>query len=206
MPTTIHTYADLLAYYDAENFAHLNRRIYKGTECGASISIYGTVAREDATPEDIAAAERAGFASARAVEYARILPLVQDAYRAASTEEQARIAAMDEDFYARSNPAPFMAWARTVVPDAFPETVTNPARVPVAYHNGRRAEIPASFLLTGFTIQSIVEGSDAEVNSDVFRAGDTTTEEIEAWIGDMEAEVDRLWDEANGVEDDGEDE
>ena len=50
--------------------------------------------------------------------------------------------------------------------------------------------------ITGFTIQTIVEGSDAEVNSDTF-ALPVTHAEVEHWMSDMEDEADRLWHEAN---------
>ena len=121
MPT-IDTIADLCTLFgieaDGDWFRRLNRSIYKNTECGASISVYGT---ESATP--------------------------------------------------------------------------------VVYHNGQ-GPIPSSFVLKGFTIQSIVEGSNAEVCSDIFPVGVYTGEQVDAWIEDMEAQVDDLWAAANGYDPD----
>jgi len=50
--------------------------------------------------------------------------------------------------------------------------------------------------IVAFTIQSIVEGSDAEVSSAPFVLP-VTTAEVDHWIADMEEETDRLWHEAN---------
>jgi hypothetical protein len=198
----INTLDDLYEAFGSEHsFASLNRRIYKSTECGASISVYGTVAATDASQADVDSALRAGARLAVDAEYARVLPSLEEAYRAASPEEKERIQSMDQAF-AEGRREPLIEWARTVVPGCFPETTVTPERVPVAYHCGHQGEIPASFELTGFTIQSIVEGSDAEVCSGTLRLG-LTKEEIDAWVAWVEDEVDRLWHEANG-EDDGE--
>jgi hypothetical protein len=50
--------------------------------------------------------------------------------------------------------------------------------------------------IIAFTIQTIVEGSDAEVNSDEFVLP-VSTSHVDEWISDMESEADRLWHEAN---------
>ena len=115
----IRTFRQLLRHFDAESPARLNRRLYKDTACGASISIQ----------------LRGGD------------------------------------------------WI----------------------HNGdpRWEELTGAELLVAFTIQTIVEGSDAEVNSAPFVLP-VTTQEVTDWIADMEAEADRLWDEANAPEDDDE--
>jgi len=109
--------ADLCAYFSAETPAQLNRRIYKGTDCGASLSVYSHT----------------------------------------------------------------VGWI----------------------HNGdlRWRDLPITFGIDGFTIQTIVEGSDSEVNSDTFWLP-ATHEEIQHWISDMEDEADRLWHEANDEEED----
>jgi hypothetical protein len=62
-------------------------------------------------------------------------------------------------------------------------------------HNGR---IGWDLLtaIDAFTIQTIVEGSDAEVNSEPFILP-VAEETVNEWIEDMEAQASDLWDEAN---------
>jgi hypothetical protein len=191
---TVNSYADLLNLFQADDFSDLNRSVYKDTDCGASISIYGTVAAEDATDEERRSAARVVPWEVRE-EYERVLPLLTAAHVAATPQERTQIEAADASFQ-DGDPAALIEWARTIVPGAFPSATVAPERVPVAYHNGHDEDIPASFLLDGFTIQTIVEGSDATVDSDTFPLG-TTEEEVDAWIADMEAEADSLWREAN---------
>jgi len=212
---TVTTLADLYTIFESDpTLASLNHRIYKDTECGASISVYGTLPASEVDPQARTKAEAAGLHSLLMTEYdrilptlteayqrapseeqERILPTLTEAYQRAPSEEQERIAAADGDFH-QGNTDALVTWARTVMPEAFLVTNMIVDRVPVAYHNGHKGEIPESFVLTGFTIQSIVEGSDAEVCSDTFPIG-TTEDEIDAWIADMEDETDRLWHEAN---------
>jgi hypothetical protein len=65
-------------------------------------------------------------------------------------------------------------------------------------HNGdqRLRSLDVETPITGFTIQTIVEGSDATVDSDTFVLP-VRQSEVKHWIADMEAEADRLWHEAN---------
>jgi hypothetical protein len=58
--------------------------------------------------------------------------------------------------------------------------------------------------VVGFTIQTIVEGSEATVDSDTFTLP-VAVADVEAWIDEMEDEASRLWDEANLDEDDDQD-
>jgi hypothetical protein len=199
--------SDLYVLFGAESFADLNRRVYKDTSCGASISIYGTISMSEANPEQRENAKDAYLRDLLLTEYQRILPLLQVAYHRASKKDQIHISKMENEFqHSLSKITAFVDWARSIVPGAFPVTdITVPDRIPVAYHNGHPAPISASFLLTGFTIQTTVEGSDAEVNSDVFPLG-TTKAEVDAWIEYMECEADHLWREANGEDENTEDE
>jgi hypothetical protein len=70
-------------------------------------------------------------------------------------------------------------------------------------HNGdtRWNTLPITTPIEGFTIQTIVEGSEATVDSDTFTLP-IEAAVVDAWIADMEAEADRLWQEANGENDD----
>lgn len=70
-----------------------------------------------------------------------------------------------------------------------------------AIHNGNPQwdTLTRKTPIRGFTIQTIVEGSDAEVNSDEFLVP-VSIASVDAWIKDMEAEASRLWDEANTEE------
>jgi hypothetical protein len=69
-------------------------------------------------------------------------------------------------------------------------------------HNGdpRWDTLTGDEKIDGFTIQTIVEGSDAEVNSELFHVP-CTQAEVTGWIADMEAQADELWKEANERED-----
>ena len=57
----------------------------------------------------------------------------------------------------------------------------------------------------GFTIQTIVEGSDAEVNSDLFLFP-VEVAQVDAWMVEMESEAAALWREANEDEEEEEEE
>ena len=65
-------------------------------------------------------------------------------------------------------------------------------------HNGQAGwdTLDIKARIQGFTLQTIVEGSDAEVNSDTFYLP-VRESEVKAWLADMEAEADQLWHEAN---------
>jgi len=66
------------------------------------------------------------------------------------------------------------------------------------HHNGENwSEIKE---IVAFTIQTIVEGSDATVDSDEFVLP-VKHSEVVAWMSYMENEAARLWDEANESED-----
>jgi hypothetical protein len=64
----------------------------------------------------------------------------------------------------------------------------------VWHHNGDNwSDITA---IQAFTIQTIIEGSEATVESDVFVLPVAATE-VDAWLAHMEAEAERLWDAAH---------
>jgi hypothetical protein len=203
---TIANLSDLYVLFGAKSFVDLNRRIYKETSCGASISIYGTLPTSEANPKQRENAKDAYLRDLLMTEYERILPLLQVAYHRASKKDQTHISKTEDEFqHSLSKITAFVDWARSIVPGAFPVTdIAVPDRIPVAYHSGHYAPISASFLLTGFTIQTTVEGSDAEVNSDVFPLG-TTKVKVDAWIEHMEREADRLRREADGEDENTED-
>ena len=108
----IRTFADLLDHFGADSPRGLNRRLYKDTACGASISVC----------------------------------LVDG------------------------------AWV----------------------HNGDRKwdTMTADTPIVAFTIQTIIEGSDATVDSDEFRLP-VAVADVDGWITYMEAEAALLWQEAN---------
>src|SRR3954453_23949544 len=68
---------------------------------------------------------------------------------------------------------------------------------PFHAHSGFRGEWPIGFVMEKFSIQTIIEGSDATVDH-MFLVGETTDEDIDTWIAFMEEEASRLWAEANG--------
>jgi len=67
-------------------------------------------------------------------------------------------------------------------------------------HNGQdRAAWEGLTEIDAFTIQTIVEGSDATVDSDEFILPVKITD-VNKWMEQMEDEASRLWDEANTEE------
>jgi hypothetical protein len=128
------TYADLLAYWSADDFYSMNRRAYKNTACGASVSVYG---------------------------WYRGRPAVRH--------------------NGQDRPSYNDVWP--------PEAIA-----------GEYADFPADFDFEAFTIQTIVEGSDATVDSDPFEFGCYTAAQVDAWVSDMEAKAERLWLEANDAD------
>lgn len=126
MSRRIESMRDLCDYFYADEPAMLNKRIYKGTDCGASISLY----------------------------------LVEPGIDPWGREEDHR-----------------------------------------AIHNGYEEwqTLTMDAPIHSFTIQTIVEGSDATVDSEPFVLPvDTST--VAEWIEFMEAEAAALWEEANGEE------
>jgi len=67
-----------------------------------------------------------------------------------------------------------------------------------AFHNGDETfqDLTTEDELDGFTIQTIVEGSDATVDSEYFSVP-IDTDKIDKWLEFMEAEADFLWKEAH---------
>lgn len=67
-----------------------------------------------------------------------------------------------------------------------------------AIHNGDDAweKLPMDTEIRGFTIQTIVEGSDATVDSEEFELP-VHESEVDKWIAEMEGEADVLWQDAN---------
>jgi hypothetical protein len=119
----IRTWHDLLRHFglgEDATVSQLNRVIYRDTECGASISVYGNSAQE-------------GYAH-------------------------------------------------------------------IARHAGSREPLPPDFRLTSFTIQTIVEGSDATIGSGTLQAGIVTDRDIDEWITGMEEQSDYSWNEAHSDE------
>jgi hypothetical protein len=129
MSKQINNMQDLLDYFYADTPRSLNRRIYKDTACGASISVL-------IAPED---------------------------------------------------------------PDEFGDLPS--FQPPFWVHNGEGAwdYLTPACRLKAFTIQTIVEGSDATVDSLPFVLP-VETAEVDKWIEDMEAQADELWREANNYD------
>jgi hypothetical protein len=184
-------------------FVRLNQAVFEMTDCGASISVYGTLPLADATPEVRERAIKNMAALADRDEGDRHRTALMDAYAAAPLAERVLIEQAEAEINV-GNRARFVAWARTIVPDSFPDA-PEPERYGVAYHNGHNEPIPAAFVLESFTIQTIIENSDAEVNSAPFEVGKTTGEQVDAWVSEMEDQADDLWCEANKPEDDDDD-
>jgi hypothetical protein len=67
----------------------------------------------------------------------------------------------------------------------------------VAFHPGQTDDYPEGFEEEWFTVQTIVEGSDAEVNSQPMYFRRVTEDELEEWIKYMEERAHELWSEVN---------
>lgn len=78
-----------------------------------------------------------------------------------------------------------------------------PAGRSIWIHNGESAWESVTEI-DAFTIQTIVEGSDATVDSDTFVLP-VAVKVVDAWIKDMEAEANRLWHEAHDENEDDDD-
>jgi hypothetical protein len=133
----IENMADLCDTFYVDEPALLNKRIYKGTDCGASISVYLEGPEDEDIPEGYELTYSSGY-----------VPNVR------------------------------------------------------GIHNGDRewANLTRETPIHSFTIQTIVEGSDATVDSGLFVL---PVEKAKVWqfVEFMEDEASRLWDEANGEED-----
>ena len=68
-------------------------------------------------------------------------------------------------------------------------------------HNGDRRweSLDIDTPIKGFTIQTIVEGSDAEINSELFELP-VDSSDVENWIEQMEERASELWDDAKGYD------
>lgn len=64
------------------------------------------------------------------------------------------------------------------------------------FHNGNRTVLDKA-KLKGFTIQTIIEGSEATVDSDLFVFGIATVKDINEFIKYMEEEAQEIWEAAN---------
>jgi hypothetical protein len=127
----IRSVEDLYAWADCEPTPwHLGRALYRGTDCGASISIYGSYQGKAAAVHSPGTALDFGWD--------------------ASTHQH--LGSLD-------------------IPDGLPD----------------------EFLAESFTVQTIVEGSEATVDSDHFYFGRCTTTQLKRWIADMEAEARFYW-------------
>lgn len=124
---TISNMRDLCDYLSADHPAQLNRRIYKGTDCGASISVY--------------------LARPRIDQWGRIETLPFQHHAIHCGDDEWRSLTLDTSIHS-------------------------------------------------FTIQTIVEGSDATVDSEPFVLP-VSTSDVQQWIDYMEAEAEMLWKEAN---------
>lgn len=137
MKDHIESMKDLCNYFYADEPDMLNKRIYKGTDCGASISVYLETPDSDPVPEGYELVYSSG-SNGWGVENYR------------------------------------------------------------AIHNGDPAwrELAIQTPIIGFTIQTIVEGSDATVDSDPFVLP-VPKQQVADWMDYMEAEANWLWEEAN---------
>lgn len=71
-------------------------------------------------------------------------------------------------------------------------------------HNGDKELTAADLPVAGFTIQTIVEGSEATVDSDTFTFP-VRAQKVRQWITYMEQAADELWHEVNDSDADDED-
>ncbi len=152
----IRTLSELCDYFGADTPVGLNRRIYKDTDCGASISVL------------------------------RAFPLEP--------------CGMCVKFYAQ-----FQCGATTGSGECDCPKCQGFCTCDPWVHNGRIGwDRLDNTNAIGFTIQTIVEGSDATVDSDTFMFP-VKKSDVRRWIADMEEQASALWNEANTDDDEDED-
>jgi hypothetical protein len=181
--TTITNLQDLCDYFSADSPAQLNRRIYKGTECGASISVHLTSeAYESLGPIEV----WEGWECCDGREY-----------QGKPNRFTAKGRKQDKAGVA-THKCP--TCGKTHKTRRVQQTLTVPERGPWIHNgDGLWDKLTGETPILGFTIQTIVEGSSAEVNSDEFELP-VTGDEIEGWMKQMESEAAGIWEEANGAD------
>ena len=171
---------DLCDYFSADEPRLLNKRVYKATDCGASISLR----LAPKVYESLGPIQEWEHFTCCAREY-------QGTPNVFSTSGKKQLAAG-----VAVHSCPACGKKHTV------KLVTKPLEVDKYrgpwLHNGDPLweKLTMNTPIVGFTIQTIVEGSDVEVNSDEF---DLPVDEavVEAWIKDMEERATELWEDAN---------
>lgn len=215
----LRTVADLCAFFglSPEELPRLNRALYKGTDCGASISLYsGCPGIRETQTWHFRLASRAdrGFARVRRAaetawrDWTTVPPEVRDffavtdlatgavdftpdAWRALVTEETLQnsdwTGALErgaDDELAREGRAEIAVAVGAV-----------PGR---AWHNGDDWSDIDPDQITGFTIQTIVEGSEVTVDSDRF-VFPVRAAAVREWLTEMEAQAAFYWKRDNGL-------
>jgi hypothetical protein len=183
----IRSLRDLCEHFGADIPALLNKRIYKGTDCGASISVHLT---------------QEAYVSLGPIE-------VWPSFKCCGREWQGKPWMRTNADRAKVQKQEAAGIARHKCPTCGKTHKTERISKPLVVdpykgawiHNGDDlwARLMPDTPILGFTIQTIVEGSDATVDSDEFVLP-VTVASVEAWVREMESEATALWQEANGDE------
>jgi hypothetical protein len=180
---TIRNLEDLCQFFSADEPRSLNRRIYKDTNCGASISIL-------LTPEAYLAlgpveAWESFTCCGREYQGGPWNSHTPEGLAKTARELETGIATHTHEC------GQVHATHRTMKPLVVPERGA-------WIHNGDKFwdKLTTDTPIVDFTIQTIVEGIDATVDSEPFGLP-VEGAVIEGWIAQMESEAADLWEEAN---------
>lgn len=186
MTATITNLDDLCNFLSADTPALMNKRLYKATACGASISVLLTPEAYVALgPIDV----WPGWSCCDGREY-QSRPWMR------TVKDRAKVARQEAAGVVRHK---CPACGKVITVRRISQALTVPDRG-AWIHNGSELweRLTRETPIVGFTIQTIVEGSEATVDSDLFKLP-VTGAEIDGWIAQMESEAAMLWEEANAA-------
>lgn len=215
----LRTVADLCAFFglSPEELPRLNRALYKSTDCGASISLYSGrpgVREPQAWRFRLEARADGGYARVRREdeaawrdwvgvppEVAGFFDVTDLATGAVGFEAEEWRALLADDtlknivWTAPLERGPDGALAREGLAEIEVLAGAVPGR---AWHNGDDWSGLDPAVITGFTIQTIVEGSEVTVDSDRFEFP-VPAAAVRDWLEEMEAQAAFYWKRDNGL-------
>lgn len=203
--TTLASRADVLGFFGEADEAGLSRRVYKSTDCGAwakfetrfvqtgerkrtwtaflqkginGVHVHGAI--EDFQPNDVFPATNWSAVLPAAVVPADLPANVREYLTLTAAGTLCNVTGEDFDALATAG-----GWQTVVAVSPIQKLITFVLTEPVGEERD------------GFLIGSIVEGSDAEVPPE-WLPFPFTSDDLDKAVQNIEAEADRLWQEANG--------
>lgn len=202
--------SDLCQVFCADGPHQLNRRVYKGTNCGASISIHvGKITPvHDEYRFVFAQGEKTPILTSmmkngKDCTFRQIHPEVRSCFHLRRNRGLVEVKIfptlsrlLDASKKFMDNGKKFHRDGDTVIKEIEGSVIVvvhdHSKDKSRWLHNGDDFNIPMGTPLIGFTIQTIVEGSDVEINGDEFRVP-VETEKVDSWVQDMEKQAEFYW-------------